>query len=295
MERKFMIITDGNSDLPLQYKKEHNIELMMMGYSVDGVEYLTRTHPEALDEKDFYARMRSGAQTKTMALEPEVITTTMETYLQQGMDVLYIAFSSGLSTTYNNGRLVADDLQEKYPEAKIYVVDSLSASLGQGLLVNYAVTLRDEGKTIDEIVYLLEQNRQKFCHYFTVDDLHFLHRGGRVSKTTAVVGSVLGIKPILHVDEEGHLIAIGKVRGRKQALNALVDKMAEKIGEEKNSVVYISHGDCEEDAKYVADLVKKRFGIKHYLINFIGSSIGSHSGPGTVALFFVGENRTEKK
>lgn len=294
MKDTFQLITDMNSDLPLNFAKEHNIEIMLMGYNVDGTEYLTSEHPENLDPKEFYDRMRKGAVTKTVALETELCRDTLKKFLDQDKDVLYIAFSSGLSSTCQNSMRVAEELKQEYPHRKIRVVDSLSASLGQGLLVHYAAGLRDEGKGVDEVAKAVEGNRLKFCHYFTVDDLHFLHRGGRVSKTTAVVGSMLGIKPVLHVDDEGHLIAVGKVRGRKQALTALVDHMEKKVGREENKIVFISHGDCEEEAKFVADLVRKRFGIKSFLINYIGPSIGSHSGPGTVALFFVGENRTEK-
>lgn len=295
MKREYVIITDGNSDLPKEFAQEHQIELMMMGFSIDGEEYLTSSNPREMDSKEFYAKMRAGADTKTVALEPEVIRSYMKKHLDQGKDVLYLAFSSGLSGTCQNGVRVAQELSEEYPDAKIRVVDSLAASLGQGLMVYYAAGLKKDGKTLDEVAADVEENRLKFCHYFTVDDLNFLHRGGRVSKTTAIVGSLLGIKPVLHVDDAGKLIAIGKVRGRKQSLDALVDKMGGKLGQNKNEMVFISHGDCEQDAEYVAGQVKKKFGIKSFLLNYIGSSIGSHSGPGTVALFFIGDSRTEEK
>lgn len=294
MKQTFQLITDMNCDLPENFAKEHKIEMMSMGYSVDGVEYLTAEHPESLDSKEFYTKMREGAVTKTVALETELFRETAKKYLEQDMDVLYIAFSSGLSSTFQNSARIAEELAAEYPSRKIKVVDSLCASLGQGLLVYYAAAQRDEGKRIDEVAEWIEDNRLKICHYFTVDDLNFLHRGGRVSKTTAVVGSMLGIKPVLHVDDDGHLIAIGKVRGRKQSLTALVDRMEKKIGGNENKIVFISHGDCEDDAKFIAEQVRKRFGIKSFLINYIGASIGSHSGPGTAALFFVGDDRKEK-
>lgn len=294
MRHTFQLLTDMNCDLPAEFAKAHRIEMMRMGYSVDGVEYLTEEHPENLDIKDFYAKMRAGASTKTVALETELLRETLRKYAQAGTDVLYLAFSSGLSSTFHNAERVAAEVSAEFPGRKLLVVDSLCASLGQGLLVYYAAGQRDEGKGIEEVAQWIVENRLKICHYFTVDDLHFLHRGGRVSKTTAVVGSMLGIKPVLHVDDEGHLIAIGKVRGRKQSLTALVDRMAEKMGKNGNRIVFISHGDCEEDADYIAEQVRKRFGIKSFIINEIGPSIGSHSGPGTVALFFVGDNRHEK-
>ena len=294
MKHAFQLLTDMNCDLPPQFAKSHHVQMMRMGYSVDGVEYLTEEHPENLDIKEFYQKMREGASTKTVALEPELLRETLRGFAQQGTDVLYIAFSSGLSSTFQNAERIAAEVAEEFPARKLLVVDSLCASLGQGLLVYYAAGLRDEGRSIEEVAQWVRDNRLKICHYFTVDDLHFLHRGGRVSKTTAVVGSMLGIKPVLHVDDEGHLIAIGKVRGRKQSLTALVDRMAAKIGKNENKIVFISHGDCEEDADFIAEQVRRRFGIKSFIINEIGPSIGSHSGPGTAALFFVGDDRHEK-
>lgn len=292
MSKDYIILVDANCDLPKEYLANHKIPVMPMGYSVNGVDY-PGFPPSEQEAKDFYNELRQGADTKTVALAPDTVKTVFEEYLKQDLDVLYLAFSSGLSSTYNNARIAREELIESYPDKEIFVVDTLAASLGEGLIIHYAVEMKKQGKTISEVARFVEENRQKFCHYFTVDDLHFLHRGGRVSKATAIVGSVLGIKPVLHVNEEGKLIAIGKVRGRKQSLEALVNKMESKIGENKNDIVFISHGDCKEDADYVAELIKKKFGIKSFLINYIGTSIGSHSGPGTVALFFVGDNRTE--
>ena len=191
--------------------------------------------------------------------------------------------------------LAAKRAKEQFPERKVVVIDSLCASLGEGLYVYYAVQYQKSGMTLEETAQKLEKIKQQLCHYFTVDDLHHLHRGGRVSKTAAIVGSVLGIKPVLHVDEAGRLIPIGKVRGRKQSLNQLVARMKEKTAGVKNEIFFVSHGDCLEDAEYVADLVKKECGVKKYIIGDIGPVIGTHSGPGTVALFFLGESRTEKQ
>lgn len=294
MPNPFVILTDDFCDLPSDYIAKHPLTVMPTEYTVDGTTYSNDTaSSQYLALPEFYAKLRAGSIAKTSALSMEAIKNAMEVPLKNGYDVLYIAFSSALSGTYNNGRLAKEELRTAYPNRKIFVVDSLSASLGQGLLVHYALTLQAQGRSIESVTEELECDKQKFCHYFTVDDLHFLHRGGRVSKATAVVGSMLGIKPVLHVNSEGKLIPIGKVRGRKQSLQALVDKMAQKIENNKNDVVYISHGDCEEDAVYVAGLVKKKFGIKSFLINYVGATIGAHSGPGTVALFFIGNNRTE--
>lgn len=294
MNRDYQIITEDFCDLPADYIQKNNLAVLFTQFSVDGIDYTNDiSAPNYLDPKSFYKKLREHGSPKTVALSMDAVKTCMERYLSQGMDVIYIAFSSALSGTFNNGRLAKEELAETYPNAKIFVVDSLSASLGQGLFVNYAVELKKQGVSIEELYETLQRDKQKFCHYFTVDDLNFLHRGGRVSKTAAVVGSMLGIKPILHVNEEGKLIPIGKVRGRRQSLEALVKKMKEKIGDNSNPVIYISHGDCEEDAKYVQKLVKEQFGIRSFLINYVGSTIGAHSGPGTVALFFIGDNRTE--
>ena len=196
-----------------------------------------------------------------------------------------------MSGTYHSICLAAEELREKYPEATISVVDSLCASMGEGLLIHKAAMLKEAGKSLQEVTQWLEENKLHLCHNFTVDDLFFLHRGGRVSKTTAIVGSALGIKPVLHVDNEGKLVPVGKVRGRKQSLIALVDRMVKQVQGVENDIVFISHGDCLEDAEFVRDQIKERLGIQNFMINYIGPTIGSHSGPGTVALFFMGQSR----
>ena len=190
-------------------------------------------------------------------------------------------------------RLAAEELKEEYPDRKILVVDSLCASLGEGLFVYKAVQMKEAGASVDEVAAWLEEHKQNFCHVFTVDDLFHLYRGGRVSKAAAIVGTMINLKPLLHVDDEGHLIPLSKVRGRKKSLATLVSMMEERIGswKDKNDIIFISHGDCEEDAQYVAKLVREKFGYESFLINTIGATIGTHSGPGTVALFFMGEYR----
>ena len=218
-------------------------------------------------------------------------TEALEPLLQAGHDVLILAFSSGLSTTYNSSLIAVEELSAKYPDRKLYTVDTLCASLGQGLLVWYAAKLRARGGSIDEIRDWVEEHKLNLCHQFTVDDLYFLKRGGRISAATAIVGSMLHIKPVLHVDDEGHLVSIGKARGRQAALKALVDRMEETAIDPGSLTVFISHGDCLEDAQTVADMVKKRFNVQDIYINYVGPVIGAHSGPGTVALFYIGTNR----
>lgn len=287
---KFVIVTDTTADLPKDYLEKNDIGLLALSFQLEGKEY---AGDQPLDIKDFYDKMRSGLMITTAQVNPEQAKIKFEEYLKQGYDVLYISFSSGLSGTYNNTRIAANELNEKYNESKVVIVDSLCASLGEGFLVNKAVELKKAGKNIDEVVKWLEENKLHVCHYFTVDDLNHLYRGGRVSKATAVIGTVMGVKPILHVDNEGKLIPIGKVRGRKKSLNSLVDNMEKLIGSYKsqNDIVFISHGDAKEDAELVADKIKERLGIQSFLISPVGPTIGAHSGPGTIALFFMGENR----
>ncbi len=293
MSKDFIIYCDTNTDLPWDYYEKHDVKYLPMGYSINETDY-SGAPDDTLTFKEFYDKMRAGALPKTFALTPETVKSEFEKSIKAGYDVLYLAFSSGLSATCNNANIAKTELLEDYPDANIFVVDSLAASLGYGLMLNYAVNLKKRGKSAQETAEILTRDRQSFCQYFTVDDLNHLHRGGRVSKTSAVLGSVLGIKPILHVNNEGKLIPCGKIRGRKKSLDELVAKMESKIQGIDNDLVYISHGDCEEDAKYVAEQIKKKFGIKNFLINYIGNSIGSHSGAGTVALFFLGNNRDEK-
>ena len=211
--------------------------------------------------------------------------------LEGGEDVLVLAFSSGLSTTYQSAVIAAEELKERYPDRKILVVDSLCASLGQGLLAFHAAKKRDAGMPMEALARWLEENRLHLCHWFTVNDLMYLKRGGRISAATAVMGTMLSIKPILHVDNEGHLVSVGKVRGRKASIQALAEKVGELARGYDNPVMFISHGDCPEDAQYLADLLKQRYGVKEVYINYVGAVIGSHSGPGTLALFFLGDHR----
>ena len=287
---EYVITTDNNSDLPEKYLKDHGVGCMYLSYSMDGKSY---THGNFLPEHEFYEAMRNGSMPTTAQVNPENAKALLEPYLKEGKDILHIAFSSGLSGTYNSSRIAAEELMEEYPDRKIIVVDSLSASLGQGLLVWLAQQKKELGQTLEDVADWVEKNKLKMVHLFTVDDLNHLYRGGRVSRTTAIVGSMLNIKPVLHVDNEGKLTAIGKVRGRKKALQELVKLMDEKIGSfgADCDTIFISHGDCEQDAQYVAAKVKEKYNIKNIIINQVGATIGAHSGPGTMALFFVGDVR----
>ena len=286
----YVITTDNNSDLPEEFYQKYQVGCTYLSYSIDGQTY---TKEDFLPTAEFYARMRAGAMPTTAQVNPEAARALMEPYLIEGKDILHIAFSSGLSGSYASCCVAAEDLSERYPQRKILVVDSLCASLGQGLLVYHAVKLKEAGKSMEEVVQWLESHRKNLVHLFTVDDLDHLHRGGRVSKATAIVGGMLNIKPVLHVDDEGKLVAIGKVRGRKKSLQALVDGMQERIGPYASScdTIFISHGDCEEDARYVEKKVKDIYPIQTVIINYVGATIGAHSGPGTVALFFLGDVR----
>ena len=287
---EYVITTDNNSDLPEKYLKDHGVGCMYLSYSMDGKNY---THENFLPEHEFYEAMRNGSMPTTAQVNPENAKALLEPYLKEGKDILHIAFSSGLSGTYNSSRIAAEELMEEYPDRRIIVVDSLSASLGQGLLVWLAQQKKELGQTLEDVADWAEKNKLKMVHLFTVDDLNHLYRGGRVSRTTAIVGSMLNIKPVLHVDNEGKLTAIGKVRGRKKALQELVKLMDEKIGSfgADCDTIFISHGDCEQDAQYVAAKVKEKYNIKNIIINQVGATIGAHSGPGTMALFFVGDVR----
>lgn len=288
--RDYVITTDNNSDLPEEFFREHGVGCTYLSYAMDGVNY---THENFLPEHEFYERMRNGSLPTTAQVNPEAARALMEPYLKEGKDVLHIAFSSGLSGSYNSSRIAAEELAEEYPERSVIVLDSLSASLGQGLLVYLAQKKKEAGEDMDAVAEWVEANKKHIVHMFTVDDLDHLYRGGRVSKTTAVLGGMLNIKPVMHVDDEGKLVAVGKVRGRKKAILELVKAMDEKIGSFRGScdTIFISHGDCEGDAKFLEAKIKEKFPVKTVVINYVSATIGAHSGPGTLALFFVGDVR----
>lgn len=287
----YLIVTDSSADLDAQLVKQLDVRVLPLRFTLENKAYQNHPDNRDMDPHLFYDKLRGGTVATTAAANTSHYTELLEPILAAGQDVLVLTFSSGLSSTYHISTLAVKELSEKFPERKIYTVDTLSASLGQGLLVWHCAKQKEAGKTIDEVYQWAEHNKLHLCHQFTVDDLQFLKRGGRVSATTAVVGTMLHIKPLLHVDNEGHLINIGKVRGRQGSLKALVDKMEATAIAPKNQMAFISHGDCLEDAQRVAQMVKERFGVEEIYINHIGPVIGAHSGPGTVALFYLGNER----
>lgn len=290
----FEIVTDSCCNLLEDMIDDFGIHVLPLTFMVDGEDevYQSYLKGERTDLKQFYTMMREGKVFKTSLPNLAESEALFRELLGSGRDVLYIAFSSGLSGTYQALSLMAAQLQEEFPERKIHVVDSLAASGGQGLLVWYAVQHARAGESIDQVRDWLEENKLHLAHWFTVDDLMFLFRGGRVSKTAAWAGTLLNIKPVLHVDDEGHLIPMEKVRGRKKSLNALIDHMEKSANKPvSDQMVFITHGDCIEDAEYVAAKIKERFGVKEVVINYVDPVIGAHSGPGTMALFFLADKR----
>lgn len=288
--REYVITTDSTVDLPKEYLREHQVQAVSLSYEIEGETY---EDLNGLEPAVFYEKMRNGAMPTTSQANPEQVRELFEGILKEGKDILHIAFSSGLSGSYNSARIAAEELKEMYEGAEICEIDSLCASVGEGLLYHKARCMKEKGKTLQEVAAWVEKNKLHICHNVAVDDLNHLYRGGRLSRTSAVVGSMINIKPFIHMDENGKLVPIGKVRGRKKSLNILVDAMAEQIKgyEEENDVIMISHGDCIGDARYVGKLVEERFGIHNILINYVGTVIGSHTGTGVVALCFMGNKR----
>lgn len=287
----FVILTDSSADLPTELCQRLDIQELPLSFIINDTNYRDYPDDHEMDPHQFYDLLRAGGSASTAALNIADYQEALEPLLAAGKDVLVLAFSSGLSSTFQAATLAANDLREQYPDRTLLVADTLCASMGQGLLVCLAAHEREKGRSIQEVYDWVEAHKLNLCHQFTVDDLHFLKRGGRISATTAAVGTMLKIKPVLHVDNEGHLINIGKARGRSAALKALVDKMEQTAIEPKAQTVFISHGDCLEDAQTVADMVRERMGVQEIVINRVGPVIGAHSGPGTVALFYVGTER----
>ena len=284
----YRIITDSCCDFPKDMIPTMDIDIVNLSLLFRGHEL---TDPSDKEIQEMYAALRAGEAASTSAVNPEGWKNAIEPVVAAGKDALVMAFSSGLSTTYQSAIIAAEELMEKYPQRTIKVVDTLSASLGQGLYVWYACQKRDEGMSLEELYQWCEEHKSNIAHWFTVDDLMFLKRGGRISAATALVGTMLNIKPILHVDDNGKLVSVAKARGRKSALDALAKKLAEDGLPGENETVFISHGDCLQDAQYVANLCKEKYGVKNVVIGYVGAVIGSHAGPGTVAFFFLGKNR----
>lgn len=289
--RDYIVMTDSCCDLTDQMARELELEVLPLTMHMDGENYPNDLAGTAISNQEFYKRLRAGKIATTSAANVGQFQEAMRRVLQSGKDIVCVCFSSALSTTYQSAVIAADDLRPEFPEAEIYVVDSLSASLGQGLLLYLAVQQKRKGLSAVELAKWVEDNRLSVCHWFTVDDLNFLKRGGRVSATTALLGTMLSIKPIMHTSDEGKLVPVGKARGRKAAIKTLLDKI-ETLGiHPENQTMFICHADCEEDAKAVAQTIKDRFGTPTVHINYIGPVIGSHTGPDTMGIFFVGTQR----
>ncbi len=284
----YLIMTDSSCDLPVEIVKEFGIKVITLDFIVKGE---AAQKNDGIDTKKFYDLLREGKMVTTSAVGIDRFTDEMEAVLGEGKDLLYIGFSSGLSSTYSSAFVAAGELAEKYPDRKIYTVDTLAASMGQGLLVWYAANMQREGKSIEEVRDFVENNKMNLAHWFTVNDLFFLKRGGRVSAATALVGTMLSIKPVMHVDNEGKLIKVSTARGRKASIDALFAKLKESAINIEKQTVFISHGDCIEDAQYLAEKIKNELSVQDVIISYVGPVIGAHSGPGTLALFFMAEKR----
>ena len=284
----YVILTDSGSDLTVEQANELDISLIDLSLLVEGG---APQKNRDVDVKGFYGLLREKKAASTAAVNIQDFIAAMSEHVDAGKDILYIGFSSGLSSTFSAGYNAAQELSEMHPDRKIYAVDTLCASLGQGLIVYLAAKMRLEGKSIEEVRDFVEQNKLNLCHWFTVDDLFFLKRGGRVSAATAVVGTMLGIKPVMHVDNAGKLIKVTTARGRRASIDALAAKIGETGIDPANQTMFICHGDCIEDAEYLAEKIKKDYGVKEVVIGYTGVVIGSHSGPGTLALFYLGTER----
>lgn len=286
--REFVVTVNSTVDLPREWVEERNVPVIPLKYTIDGETY---TDMYGLTGKEFFAKLREGKMSVTSQVNPDEARAALEPILKEGKDILHLGFSSGLSGTYNSMRIAGEELAEEYPDAKIVIIDTLCACMGEGLLLYKVLQMKDAGRNIDEIAQWVEENKLHICHNVTVDDLNHLHRGGRVSKASAIVGTMVQIKPIIHVDNEGKLQVIAKERGRKKSLNKIVDMAAEQSKGWDNDVVMVTHGDCIEEAEYVAGLIKEKMGAKEVMINNIGTVIGSHTGPGVIAVFFMGNKR----
>ena len=289
-QRKFDIITDSGCDMSASYLQEHGITSVRLGFTMNNINYEGESG-EKITEKEFYQKLREGAMPTTYQVTGEMAKQYISKSLNAGRDVFVLAFSSGLSGTAGSFVVAARELQKEYPDRKILVIDSLCASMGEGLLLDYMVKKADSGATIEETAEYVEALKPHICHHFTVDNLFHLKRGGRVSSATAIVGSILKIKPIMHVDNNGKLVAIGKIIGRKKSLHALVERLFELADMSKNDPIFISHGDCIDDVNYVISLIRARRPKVEILVNYVGAVIGTHSGCGTLAIFHKGKER----
>jgi DegV family protein with EDD domain len=284
-------MTDSSCDLPAGLAKELELEVIPLTVVLDGKTYRNYLDEREITCKRFYEILREGKQGTTSAVNVDEFLQVMKGQLEQGKDILYLGFSSGLSATYQAAVIAAEELRASYPDATIVTVDTLCASMGQGMLVYLAVQEKRKGKSLDEVRDFVEARKLKLAHWVTVDDLNHLKRGGRISSAAALLGSTLNIKPIIHVDNEGRLNSVGKVRGRKNSMKKLLDEMIETGVDLDGQTVFLSHSDCLEDAQQLAQMIKDALPVKEVIIGYIGPVIGSHTGPGTLALFFLAKTR----
>ena len=286
--RDYVITVNSTVDVPKEWLEERHVPVIPLKYTIDGETY---TDMEGLSAKEFFDKLREGKMSTTSQVNPEEAAAELEPYIKEGKDILHLGFSSGLSGTLNSMKIAGEMLEEKYPEAKVIVIDTLCACLGEALLLYKALQQKEKGMNIDELAGWVEENKLHVCHNVTVDDLNNIHRREGVSKTTGIIGKLLDINPIIHIDDNGKLQVIGKERGRKKSLNKIVDMAVEQSKGWDNDIIMITHGDCIDDAEYVAKLVREKMGIDNILINNIGTVIGSHTGPGVVAVFCMGNKR----
>lgn len=289
--KDYVIVTESTADLPVSIIEEFDIKVIPMSFELEGKSYINYPDNRELSPHEFYESLKKGEKSTTSLVNTSMFTEFFEPIIKEDQEILYIGFSSGLSGTYNASLIAVDELKEKYPDSKILCFDSKSASMGEGLFVYTAAKKKEAGVNIDELYAWLQENVLELCQWFTVDDLNHLKRGGRVSALTATIGTALNIKPVLHVDEEGHLIPMLNVRGRKKSIHALFDHMEKTCINPEEQVVFIGHGDCFDETNYLGNLIKEKLKVKDVVINEIGPVIGTHSGPGTIALFYFGNGR----
>ena len=289
--KNYVIVTESTADLPQDLADELGITIIPMVFGFENESYLNYPDNREMDIHKFYERVKKGERSTTALINSKTFEEKFEPILKTGNDILYIGFSSGLSGTYNASLIAAEELKQKYPDSTIVCIDTLAASMGEGLLVYHAAKLKQQGQDMERVSRWLMDNRLKLCQWFTVDDLNHLKRGGRINAMTAPIGSSLNVKPILHVDNEGYLIPVHNVRGRKKSINSLLEHMEELCINPEEQTIFISHADCFEDTENFANLIKEKLNVKEVIINFIGPVIGSHTGQGAIALFFIGKER----
>lgn len=289
--KNYVIVTDSSSDLPVSIIEEFGIKVIPLGFSFENENYFNYPDHRQLSIKDFYDRIKKGDKSTTTLVNTAAFIEFFKSIINEGNDILYIGFSSALSGTFGSSTVAAEELKEEFSDSKIICIDSLSASLGEGMLVYYAAKMKKDGKSIDEVSQWLLENRLNICHWFTVDDLNHLKRGGRISAMSATLGTALNVKPILNVDNEGRLVPQSKVRGRKKSIHALFEEMEKTCLNPEENYVFISHGDCLEEAEYLSNLIKEKLNVKDVIIDYVGPVIGSHTGQGVIALFYYGKER----